>query len=101
MNITHHISRDKEVSENNVSCHLCGKAFDSKRTLMSHRKVDHINIIKKCRYFLRGMCDFKDDECWFRHVETSKQISGGAPFKCSFCEKTFDTNTYLIVHRKK
>ena len=47
------------------------------------------------------MCDFEDDECWFRHGETSKQTSGGSPFKCSFCEKTFDTHADLIVHRKE
>ena len=50
-----------------IFCHTCGKGFSLKRDLMRHRKTDHANMIKKCKYFSRGNCDFEDDFCWWKH----------------------------------
>ena len=56
-----------------IFCHTCGKGFSLKRDLMRHRKTDHANMIKKCKYFLSGHCDFDDDFCWWKHErEVSK-----------------------------
>ena len=80
----------------NIYCHTCGKGFASKKELMIHRKADHLSLIKQCRYFLRGDCDFEDDVCWWRH----DILSAKNYLNCSLCERGFKTKEELALHNR-
>ena len=79
-----------------IYCHTCDKAYDSKWDLMVHRKKEHYDVIKICRYFLKGNCSFGDEKCVYRHDENAK-----FNLKCHFCEKVFKTKDELMKHRKE
>ena len=79
-----------------INCHTCGKGFATKRELMVHRKADHLSLIKKCRYFLRGDCDFEDDVCWWRH----DLLPADHSLNCSICERSFKTREELALHSR-
>ena len=65
LNLTHHNSSQANAeSDKQLTCRSCGIGFDAKWELMRHRKMDHPEIIRKCKYFLRGMCDFESEICW-------------------------------------
>ena len=34
---------------------------------LSHRKRDHKDRVKECRYFKEGKCELDGDTCWFIH----------------------------------
>ena len=44
---------------------------------MSHRKLNHSNIIPECTKFLKGICIFQNEFCWYNHTnsEEFKQCS--------------------------
>ena len=92
---------------NKLNCHTCAKTFISKRDLMKHRKASHNDIIRKCRFFADGGCEFENGVCWFRHdneveqTRTSKTQDLNHVFKCRFCEKTFQEKSVFMLHRKK
>lgn len=62
-------------AENNFNCNMCGKDFDMKTDMMMHRKNDHLDRLIPCRNFFKdkNICQFEDDECWYRH-ELSKSL---------------------------
>ena len=70
----------------------------SKTDLMKHRKDDHPDIIKKCKYYCKGNCAIEDKICWFSHEENNTQQLND--FKCRFCEKTFQEKLDFMMHRK-
>ena len=99
----HQSSINAEKEDNTLSCHSCELSFDSRYDLMSHRKSSHKEIIKKCKYFLRGACVYKDD-CWYRHgdlTDGNLNLSEKRIFNCSFCESVFESLAQLMVHRKQ
>ena len=61
-----------DKDEPNFACNICKETFDFKHHLMIHRKKSHPNIILPCRNFLRGMCHFKTDICWYNHTNKVK-----------------------------
>ena len=51
------LSEYREIQEKNngsIECNNCGKNFDSKPSLMNHRKQYHFNIIKQCKYEIQN-----------------------------------------------
>ena len=56
-------------------CYICSKAFSDKRYMMTHKKKEHIESVRYCNLFLDGKCPFKDESCWFRHLDDSKSPS--------------------------
>ena len=95
---TNHDSSNEITSPSNTfNCHSCGESFTSKNSLMDHRRDQHKDQIKRCRYFLKGICEFEDETCWYRHVDSQNE---GAEAKCSFCDEVFKSKSELIVHRK-
>ena len=53
-------------------CSLCGKAFNSKRDFMEHRKIEHLDKVSECKEKKNGWCRFVNEECWFKHNDESK-----------------------------
>ena len=87
------------------TCHTCGSSFSNKPDMMNHRKSMHPEIIKTCRRFLKGICAYADEICWYGHSlnkerasETSANII--AEFECKFCKKVFESKSEFMKHRK-
>ena len=55
-----------------IKCFICSKTFESRTQLMSHRKIDHSNLIKACVQFQQNNCRFRSQSCWFKH-ETNEE----------------------------
>ena len=62
-----HLSQSTHKEDNNFNCHACQKLFISKSDLMQHRKLDHPQIVKTCKYFIKGNCAYKNNICWYKH----------------------------------
>ena len=50
-----------------IRCYLCQKQFENKRTMMIHRKKEHIGAVKNCYEFQENKCRFSSEDCWFHH----------------------------------
>ena len=53
-----------------VRCYQCGEEFDSKTTMMIHRKVH--GGVKDCQRLLNSQCD-RGNHCWWNH-EITQQV---------------------------
>ena len=60
-----HVDRESRTTE--IQCFICSKIFNSKPELMSHRKMNHSNMIPECTQFLKGICIFQNQFCWYNH----------------------------------
>ena len=49
-------------------CYSCKEEFEAHGVMMEHRKLIHLEIVKKCFEFLKGEC--KKIKCWFLHEST-------------------------------
>ena len=99
----HKTSSHAEVSDdaNYLFCHSCSKKCASREDLMKHRKKDHPEIIKKCKFYRQGYCEY-NDICWFSHdsLEKVNNRQATSEFKCRFCETTFHDKSDFMYHRK-
>ena len=102
MNTNH--SYDIPEDETRISCIDCGKRFITKFQFMTHRKLEHPELINICRYFLQGNCAFDDKICWYSHKinkNTSSQLAQTLKeFNCGFCKKVFKSKPDFMMHRK-
>ena len=51
--------------ENEFPCYECGNKFQDIKTLMGHRKTQHVRPV--CKKFLENNCNFSEQGCWFSH----------------------------------
>ena len=63
----------KKRENESIICYICSKAFESKAHLMKHRKKDHSNLVKPCMQFRQNNCRFREEACWFKHVEIESE----------------------------
>lgn len=111
--VTNHRYMNKVSSTdggNYYICHSCGETFKTKVSLMQHRRTSHIDIIKKCRYFLLDNCAYNDRTCWYLHNKsniTLNQVKPSLkspeipfPFTCYFCEQKFTSKPEFMLHKK-
>ena len=59
---------EKQHTADIIKCYLCQAQFENKRTLMIHRKKEHITAVKNCNKFEENNCRFGNDDCWFIHA---------------------------------
>ena len=65
----------REIS-GTVECFNCGRGFENKSSLMSHRKTEHENTVKICSQFQSGNCVFRNETCWFLHtIKTDETVT--------------------------
>ena len=88
------------------TCNACKNVFSDKPDLMDHRRDNHKENRKKCKYRLKGTCIFNKDECWWSHDMTEQINLKQAPtekemFQCKTCEKTFQSRPETMKHRKQ
>ena len=89
-----------EDSEEAVYCDYCNKKFETKNTLMYHRKSDHKDKINMCRYFLNGGCAFDAKTCWYSHVSNQTGGQQIKEFICSECKEKFNMKVEFMKHKK-
>ena len=61
-----HQDRQKYTTEQ-VECYICNQTFKDKPSMMTHRKIEHRSIKRKCDTFLQNNCPFQSDACWYLH----------------------------------
>ena len=67
-----HDDDDDETKESEVNsqftCNISGRINRSKGELMIHRKNNHSQTVKTCKYFIEGKCQIPEDDCWFKRT---------------------------------
>ena len=66
--------RADEHKNNSASCYVCNENFETKSTMMIHRKNNHKELVSKCNNFSNNKCKFADNACWFLHEEIYMEI---------------------------
>ena len=88
-NVCKHRASNVEPSGKSLSCHSCGFKLNTKKALMVHRKETHPEIIKTCRFFLKEMCTFEDEDCWYRHERRQDVEDNLENIQCKICKQNF------------
>ena len=69
-----HLPSQQKLGQTGVlECYTCKHEFRNYHDLMTHRKEEHPSH-KKCRYFIKGECNFSAEDCWYLHEETQKKL---------------------------
>ena len=82
-----------------LKCYTCKSEFRNYHDLMNHRKEEHPSH-KKCRYYLKGECNFSASECWYLH-EDKNSTQTNVEEKCDECKFSFSSRDKLTEHKKK
>ena len=52
------------------TCNICNEECNVWWILMNHRREVHPERSRQCRNFIKGECNFEDEECWWKHTAT-------------------------------
>ena len=55
-----------------LKCSLCEIIFKNKSDFMTHRKDNHPQNISTCRDDKNGVCRFRAEECWYKHISDNQ-----------------------------
>ena len=66
---------NQHSKEEEIECFICNNTFETKSSMMRHRKISHPSVIRQCNNFVRNMCKFQNSSCWFRHVEQTMETN--------------------------
>ena len=63
------VSQSVEIQKGDrrVTCNICDETFYTRRSMMVHKKSEHIEQVAICWNFATGNCEMGDDFCWFSH----------------------------------
>ena len=81
-----------------IKCRICNVAFNDKRSLMKHRKEEHLATVSVCKKYVTGTCPFTASACWWRHEEKKDDQLN---LSCYICDKKYESRSELMSHRKK
>ena len=102
MELRVHLDYGHDKSDSNFDtsyiCKVCKKKFMEKGELMKHMKTKHENSLPICKFFLRGICNFEDNICWYTHKKEDKSPT---TFQCGHCEQSFTDKNDFMHHRKR
>ena len=59
--------KHSEEQVQDIECFFCENTFESRTSVMMHRKRIHPKTVKPCTQFWHSKCSFKEDTCWFKH----------------------------------
>ena len=91
-----------EGEKGKITCHFCDEKFETKDSVMRHRKSVHKDKVKQCIYFSSGKCNYGDDLCWFNHHKSVKSpLDEDIDIECRYCEKSFVIRSEFMYHRMK
>ena len=90
-----------ERYQKKLDCHYCDDSFDTKDSLMKHRKETHTDKVKPCIFFSSERCDYGDALCWFNHEKTGSDLfQKSSILNCRICNKDFKIRSDFMNHRK-
>lgn len=91
----HYNTAHREISEDQLTCNICGQKFKRKKNVLTHIKAFH----NKERNFKCDICDkgFYEKHHLNNHKATHKDDK---PFDCDECDKNFRTTVSLRSHKK-
>ena len=100
-----HLPSQQKLGQTGVlECYTCKHEFRNYHDLMNHRKEEHPSH-KKCRYFIKGECNFSAEDCWYLHEVTQKKVTTPGQAKqniqCFICKNRFESKYDLVEHKKK
>ena len=61
-------------TESTFKCNVCDKKFESMSNFMMHKKEIHTEMVSQCEEYRRGYCKRGEDQCWFLHHSSEKQV---------------------------
>ena len=62
-----HKEKDDQNQSSTIRCFICQNKFESKDSMMMHRKKMHRNLVKECSKLKNSECNRGENECWFKH----------------------------------
>ena len=87
-------------------CRNCKVEFPNYWSLMNHRRDNHPTD-KSCRYDLEDRCKHSDEECWYKHKNTTHLQSQNRSNRnqphineCYDCKQMFSNKNDLMMHKK-
>ena len=63
------------MNVNSIECFICTETFQSKDSMMKHRKIEHHHIVKLCYKQMNNECTFGDEKCWYKHNNKPIEIN--------------------------
>ena len=70
---------------------------------MKHRKSDHSQIVKMCKYYTQNKCAYNNDICWYKHDKADmfcEQQKDRISYNCKFCDNSFKDKSDFMEHKK-
>ena len=83
--------------QTSFSCKVCNRKFTDKCKLMHHMKNMHEEDVQTCRFYVKGLCNFPENKCWYKHKNDSENV---VKFNCGHCGKCFSDKNSFMNHRK-
>ena len=83
-----------------IRCRICTETFISKRSLLAHRKKEHLKTVAYCRNNIKGTCVFSSSSCWWNHDNQPNNENSERIIKCYICSETFKEIRSMMVHKK-
>ena len=65
--------QNEKKCEGNFKCYTCNETFNTKPTLMFHKKEKHRHLVRGCNLFIDNRCPYNDSKCWFIHEDNFDQ----------------------------
>ena len=75
------------------------ESFDTKDSVMKHRKLSHIEKVKQCLFYSEGKCDYGEQLCWFKPGKSSDKQET-TKLNCTICNTDFKLRSDFMNHRK-
>ena len=88
---------------NPFKCNICGEELSDWWNLMNHRRDVHPERRRRCRNDIKDECDSSADECWWRHITQTQNVSKIPQAKseaCHVCEELFTSKGDMMIHKK-
>ena len=82
-------------------CRNCGELFESKHSLMDHRRDNH--VMPMCHYDIDNKCNQLPEVCWYQHKQgniSNHRNVQDLQNKCFTCQEEFISLGSMMEHRK-
>ena len=94
-----HISQSAQTlqADRLLLCNFCDKQFETRKSLMAHKKKEHIEKVALCWNFFSGVCEFGDDFCWFSHSKNTNQTEMKVKMLAGMAQKNVALDILIMI----
>ena len=99
--VTKHGETDQTINVQlkHWKCRNCEKSFESKWTMMDHRRDNH--EMPMCFLDMEGKCKQLPGKCWYKHkLNQTMTTASSNSTKCFSCKEEFASLDMMMEHRK-